>query len=349
MFCSSLEHSVDDSTTLTAIESCPSDESECGVQWPQEVHANTCSSTDALPEMGPVTFEEHMKLLQEMVQKDFIELQKCKSSSLKYQAMYEDARVMVDVEKVLPLFKGPCGKKSCQEKNEAVEQKLEAGVLTITYQCKNGHRDIWHSSKVLATKGGQKLFVSSTLLAAATLIAGNNFEKINLFTRCMNLSFISSTMFHRIQTFYVIPSIKELWGEMKGKIWNLFEKELLVLCGDGRMDSPGFSAKYCLYAMMDHFLDLIVDVEVVDKREAVGTSSLMEKMGCKRILDRMVGILNLQELVTDASSVITKMVRELKGNVVIIYNLIFYSLPHMLCIEKWSDANQLLFSVIVYT
>ena len=91
MFCSSLEHSVDDSATLTAIESCPCDESECGVQWPQEVHANTCSSTDALPEMGPVTFEEHMKLLQEMVQKDFIELQKCKSSSLKYQAMYEDA------------------------------------------------------------------------------------------------------------------------------------------------------------------------------------------------------------------------------------------------------------------
>ena len=80
------------------------------------------------------------------------------------------------------------------------------------------------------------------------------------------------------------------------------------------MDSPGFSAKYCFYVMMDHFLDLIVDVEVVDKREAGGTSSLMEKMGCKRILKRMVGILNLQELVTDASSVIMKMVRELKGN-----------------------------------
>ena len=107
--------------------------------------------------------------------------------------------------------------------------------------------------------------------------------------------------------------------------------------------------KCCLYVMMDHFLDLIVDVEVMDKREAGGTSSLMEKMGCKRIFERMLGILNLQELVTDASSVIMKMVRELKGNVVVIYNLIFYSLPHMLCIEKWSDANRLPFSVILYT
>ena len=100
----------------------------------------------------------------------------------------------------------------------------------------------------------------------------------------MNLSFISSTTFHHIQTFYVIPSNKEVWGERKGKIWNLFKKEVLVLCGNRRMDSPGFSAKYCLYIMMDHFLDLIVDVEVVYKREAGSTSSLMEKMGCKRIL-----------------------------------------------------------------
>ena len=91
-------------------------------------------------------------------------------------------------------------------------------------------------------------------------------KKISLFARCLNMNFISSTTFHLIQTFYVVPSIKELWAEMKGKIWNIFQKEHLVLCGDGRMDSPGFSAKYCLYTMMDHFLDLIVDVEVVDKK-----------------------------------------------------------------------------------
>ena len=245
--------------------------------------------------------------------------------------MYEGVRVMVDVKKIVPLFEGPCGKKSCEEENEVVEKKLEAGVLTVTCQCKNGHRDVWHSSKVLAIKGGQKLFVSSTLLAAATLLTGNNFEKISLFARCLNMNFILSTTFHRIQTFYVNPSIKELWGDMKERIWNLFEKELLVVCGDGQMDSPGFSAKYCLYTMMDHFLDLIVDVEVVDKREAGGTSSLMEKMGCKRILERMVGILNLQEVVTDASSVIIKMVRELKGNVVNILQLHFHLFaPHAL-------------------
>ena len=100
---------------------------------------------------------------------------------------------------------------------------------------------------------------------------------------------------------------------MKEVIWKVFENDVLVVCGDGRMDSPGFSAKYCVYTMMEHYLNVIVDLEVVDKREAGGTSTLMEKMGCKRLLERMMHSLNLGELVTDASRVIMKMVRELKG------------------------------------
>ena len=55
------------------------------------------------------------------------------------------------------------------------------------------------------------------------------------------------------------------------------------MCGDARMDSPGFSAKYCACISMDHYLDIITDLEVVDKREAGGTSTVMEKMALKRL------------------------------------------------------------------
>lgn len=146
MLCSSHEHSVDDSATLTAIETCRSAEGESVVQVHQEEPEKT--STDVLPEMGPQTCEERRKMLQEIVQKNFKELSKGKNSSLKYQAMYEGVRVMVDVEKIVPLFEGPCGKKSCEE-------KTEVGVLTVTYQCKNGHRDVWHSSKCFQPKVGR--------------------------------------------------------------------------------------------------------------------------------------------------------------------------------------------------
>lgn len=100
---------------------------------------------------------------------------------------------------------------------------------------------------------------------------------------------------------------------MKELVWKVFKDDILVICGDGRMDSPGFSAKYCVYTMMEHYLNIIVDLEVVDKREAGGTPTLMEKMGCKRLLERLMTKLNLGEFVSDASPVIMKMVRELKG------------------------------------
>ena len=40
---------------------------------------------------------------------------------------------------------------------------------------------------------------------------------------------------------------------MKAKTWDIFACESTVLCGDGRMDSPGHAgAKYCMYAMCNN-------------------------------------------------------------------------------------------------
>ena len=43
--------------------------------------------------------------------------------------------------------------------------------------------------------------------------------------------------------------------------------EGVCLCRDGRNDSPGHSARYCVYTVMEHFTNVVVDFEVVDKRE----------------------------------------------------------------------------------
>ena len=64
---------------------------------------------------------------------------------------------------------------------------------------------------------------------------------------------------------------------------------------------------------MEQFLDVIVDIEVVDKRETAGVSTNMEIRGLKRVLERIVGELMLTEIVTDASAAVMKLVRELKG------------------------------------
>ena len=92
--------------------------------------------------------------------------------------MYEDPQVMVDVEKVLPLFKGPCGKKR-QGRNEVVEQKLKAGILTITYQCKMAIVSSCNQRNCLFH---QVFWQQQHQLQEITLI---------LSAQCMNLSFIA--------------------------------------------------------------------------------------------------------------------------------------------------------------
>ena len=243
----------------------------------------------------------------------------------------KEDRVIVDVKQIVELFEGQCSEVGCSSMRKVVEKKLEAGVLLITHKCSKGHSGIWSSLSVLGEKRGQKIYVSSVLLASSVLVSGNNFEKVSLLAKGMNLHFVSSTTFARIQSLYAVPSIRELWNKMKEVIWKVFENDVLVVCGDGRMDSPGFSAKYCVYTMMEHYLNVIIDLEVIDKREAGGTSTLMEKMGCKRLLERMMDSLNLGEIVTDASRVIMKMVRELKGKIIQNYHLTILLYKHSAC------------------
>lgn len=93
----------------------------------------------------------------------------------------------------------------------------------------------------------------------------------------------------------------------------------ICLCGDGRKDSPGHSARYCIYTLMEHVTKVVVDLEVIDKRETGGNSTAMEKEGLRRLLERLMTELPLDELCTDASSTIIKLVRDMKGRVLSVY------------------------------
>ena len=100
---------------------------------------------------------------------------------------------------------------------------------------------------------------------------------------------------------------------MKGEVWKVLANEQLILCGDGRNDSPGHCAKYCVYVLMEEFLDIIVNIQVTDKRERGGVFTNMEVYTVKKLLERIVGKLLVVEIVTDASATIKELVRDTKG------------------------------------
>ena len=81
--------------------------------------------------------------------------------------------------------------------------------------------------------------------------------------------------------------------------------------GDGRNDSPGYSAKFMTYTVMTHDSNEIVDMIVIDKREVGLKSPNMENEGLKRILERLkVRKLRVKEICTDAHASIKAMISE---------------------------------------
>lgn len=77
------------------------------------------------------------------------------------------------------------------------------------------------------------------------------------------------------------------------------------------MDSPGFSAQYCTYTVMDFHCKDILHLEVVDKREANLKSPNMEPLGMRRTMAALTenGV-EVAEIVTDAHPQITSIMKK---------------------------------------
>ena len=183
---------------------------------------------------------------------------------------------------------------------------MSSAVVTIQWNCTNGHADSWTSSEVLAFKGNQKVYVNNVQLSAAILLSGNNFQKFNLFAKFLGLSSISESLFYRVQKLYCQPAIQNMWSNVKETIHGHLPSTGVTLAGDGRNDSPG-------HTLMEESSKLIVDLEVVDKREMGGKSAAMEKLALSRLLRRLKDVITISHLVTDASTSIKALVRDMKG------------------------------------
>ena len=91
--------------------------------------------------------------------------------------------------------------------------------------------------------------------------------------------------------------------------------------GDGRCDSPGHSAKYGTYALMDKKTNLITEFSVVQVTE-VTSSNAMEFEGCKRTINSIIKKkIPIRCLTTDRHPTITSKMRTNYSNIVHQYDV----------------------------
>lgn len=232
--------------------------------------------------------------------------------------LVERDRIVVSVEKLKEL-KGSLCKENlntghiCNEPLK-FQSDVQGTVLKLRWSCGNGHLGVWVSSEVVCQSRNSNVYLNDLVVTACVLLSGNSYVKFADLCSFLNLAVPNKSSFCRNQRLYFTPVILSMWNEMRCTIIDVLgEFNEVVLGGDGRNDSPGFSARFCVYVMMDIISSVIVDMEVLDKRETGGVSGNMEREGMTRILLRLKGLLDLAEIATDASSSIIKRIKELKG------------------------------------
>jgi len=116
----------------------------------------------------------------------------------------------------------------------------------------------------------------------------------------INVVHFGRSRFYQIQKSILFPSLNKFYKSSRDE---LFKKCLSLkenhFSGDGRSDSPGYSAKYGTYSLMNTELNKVIDFRVVHVKEA-GNSSLMEKAGLKLLLEKFAVLeLPITTLTTD--------------------------------------------------
>ncbi|XP_069135269.1 uncharacterized protein [Argopecten irradians] len=189
-----------------------------------------------------------------------------------------------------------CQRKACGAEI-SVRCRYVGCAIQMKWTCSNGHHvHTWDSQPRI-----KKVYAGNFLLSAAILISGNNFAKVALLAKFLNLAMIGITSHHRVQRVFTAPVINNYFEEMMRTTLEKYRGKDIVVAGDGRNDSPGHSAMYCTYTFIEYESKDIVACQIVDKRMTQLKSTLMEKEGMIRAMETVFNAgANIKEICTDA-------------------------------------------------
>jgi hypothetical protein len=148
------------------------------------------------------------------------------------------------------------------------------------------------------------------LAAAAILFCGGSYTKFSQFADILKLQFMSESTFYRIQDAALIPVINETWQKHQASLLQQFKVAPVSLLGDGRCDSPGYSAKYGTYTHLEQNTGLILDFQLVQVSE-VKNSVSMEREGFERSIQKLKSEgVTIAQIATDRHPQITAIMKK---------------------------------------
>ena len=215
---------------------------------------------------------------------------------------YTDRKFIVFESNLRQLFRhcSLCGEPVVQMSMRAV-----GTAIVVTTDCMEGHKHNWHSQSVI-----RNVHAGNLLVPASVVFSGITFHRFTAMAEILQMTSLSESEFYRIQDTYVFPVIQDSYEKHMDTVVAWLGDSPKALIGDGRCDSPGHSAKYGTYTLMDQSTGAIVDFQLVQVSE-VPNSSHMEKVGLHRAIEKVKGQgLAISTLATDRHPQVSKYMRE---------------------------------------
>ncbi|KAG0445437.1 hypothetical protein HPB47_015133 [Ixodes persulcatus] len=126
----------------------------------------------------------------------------------------------------------------------------------------------------------------------------------------MGVKTLQKTQFFKFQRCYLLPAVQEVWESEQNLMVEASRGQKLCLSGDGRADSPGHSADFGTYTLMDVNRNRVFHIELVKSTE-VSSSNRMEKEGLARAFSSFESKnVKVDMLVTDRHREVNAYVRD---------------------------------------
>ncbi|KAG0429602.1 hypothetical protein HPB47_023472 [Ixodes persulcatus] len=186
-------------------------------------------------------------------------------------------RKFIVFESCLDLLLGKC--QVCATPLIHVDKSVVGCSLQVYSICRSGHVNDWCSQPIIKRKP-----VGSILMAAAILFSGSCIKKTPRTLTSMGIVCFSYGTFFNIQKAFLLPSIEKVWNKHQNELFAAAAGRHLTIAADGRADSPGHSAKYGTYTMLDADDNKVIHVETVQvcikkKLAAAAKSRHLEELG----------------------------------------------------------------------
>ena len=170
-----------------------------------------------------------------------------------------------------------------QKKLIVFEENLDKLFFTCSTCFRRSTHYVWMDTMAITTKKNANI-AGNALLAGSILFSGNSFQNTNSFAHRLNLAFIGKSFFYDIQKEFLFSVVNKAWKDHQENLFKEVKKlKKLDICGDGRCDSPGHSAKYGTYTVMAESTNKLLDFSVVQVTKLL-SSNAMEAEACRRVL-----------------------------------------------------------------